>query len=261
MSSIYSICIYDILHLLKEYLNSSNSSSNGEFLNFLKVNKTLASLYREFVIYRLNTRHSLKFIQEKDFYQLVTSRVLSTKRQIDLDLSNVDLGLTKMWDAFSCFQSLHHIDLHKAKQLPPLSCFSTAFSLDLSYNLDISDVSPLASVTQLNLSYCPRIIDVSPLRNCQKLYLKSCPAVMDVNTLGEVEELNLCYCHQLADDSIRELGKRNKILDLSFCSGITIINHLINVQYLNINFCRNIVGLSYVKDKFFFISAVKCPDN
>jgi hypothetical protein len=160
MSSIHSICINDILRLLQEYLNSS-SSSNSEFMNFLKVNKSFASFHREFVVYRLNKHYSLKFIQEKDFYQLVISRVLSSNHQIDLDLSNVDLGLVKMWDAFTCFQNLHHIDLHKAKQLPPLRCFSSVFSLDLSYNLAISDVSPLAAVTQLNLSYCPRIVDVS----------------------------------------------------------------------------------------------------
>ena len=121
----------DILLIIQEYV-----SINA----FLNSSKTLTPLKMRYFRWNLTKAASQKFNQFQPYRDILLSRMIDPRKQLQIDLGGCD-------------------------NVTDVSMFGNVHTLNLSECSNLTDVSMLGNVQTLILSYCSNVTDVSMLGN------------------------------------------------------------------------------------------------
>jgi hypothetical protein len=134
--------------------------------NLLLCNKELYELKLKY--YNLTKRYSIKYMQDVDFRNLIHSKIINSRLQISLNLSD-------------------------SYEVTNINALSKVHTLNLSscYEITDTDLLSLGSVHTLNLSNCNKITEkgVEHLGNLHTLYLSYCNQITD-NAILKLCHLN-----------------------------------------------------------------------
>jgi hypothetical protein len=161
-----------------------------------------------------------------------------------LDLS----GCYKITD-FSKLINVQELLLQECTQITNnhLQLFKNKRLLDLTRCYNITDVSALINIENLNLSACENITDI-PYLQSKKLNLSQCCGIKDFSKVINVKELLLRHCKQITNKDVPFFVDKD-FLDLFACTNITNVDILLdNVKVLDLSFCSGITDCSPFAD-------------
>jgi hypothetical protein len=184
---------------------------------------------------------NVKFLNIAGCFQITDIPCFNTEI---LDLS----GCCKITD-FSKLTNVQELLLQKCTQITNthLQLFKNKRLLDLTRCYNITDVSALINIENLNLSACENITDI-PYLQSRILNLSGCCKITDFSKLTNVKELSLRHCKQLTNKDIPCFVNKN-FLDLFACGNITNVDILLdNVKVLDLSFCTGITDCSRFAD-------------
>jgi hypothetical protein len=159
---------YIFIYIINKRMNTilellSNYDLNLNFNLLLITNKEFLKYKKEFYIYNLNNKMSIKYYEDINFRNKITAsdRMLNLNKQLKLNLSR-------------CY---------KITDVSELGNVHTLFLIDCD---NITDISALGNVHTLNLYNCNKITDISALCNVHTLILSNCYNLTNVSALGNV---------------------------------------------------------------------------
>ena len=195
-----------------EYTKAQYNAENDAICILLSLNHHYRNYKAKNFYYRLNSKYSLKYYNDEDYFSL-KMHIDNPSKQLYLDLLECDI------EDVSVLRNTHTLFLWNQLNMKDVSALGNVHTLHLEYCTGITDVSALGKVHELSLFGCTRITDVSALGNVHKLHLNYCTGITDVSALGNVHKLHLWGCTGITDVSalvnVHELW-------LSRCTGITL---------------------------------------
>jgi hypothetical protein len=220
--TIYCLSNDNITHNIMPFLENGIALYivSKKFLDFRKLNKNV-----QFYLHKKNG--AMKYYENRDFRNYISSLMHDTSKQLHIDLSHcyqiVDVSMlgnvyelnltycTEVVDV-SLLGNIYKLNLSYCRRVSDVSALGTVCDLNLTYCNSVDDVSMLGGVKILDLSYITGINDVSSLRNVHTLKLLCCWNINDVSMLGNVDTLYLTSCNRLGANNISMLVGKVKNL-------------------------------------------------
>jgi hypothetical protein len=238
------MCIYPIIE----------SFTSAETLrNLLNANrKIFAEIKKEVIYFSLNRCYSLKYWEDESFRSDIAGRLLTSGRQVSLDLSFVTHEL---------FFSFPVPDVHKVTIqklcISDLSPFQNNFDLRIDGFPMLASAQHLQKIEKLKLINLPHLTAIEYFPYLQEIYLVNCPEITDLTTVAHVPLIYLDYCNRLTDMNM--CGENQILVSISHCSSLVDMKGLGKVKKLELYYCDGIIDVSPLSNVF-NLSIVNC-DN
>lgn len=156
--------------------------------NLMNINKEAFHEYRPLtIVLSLNTYHSMMFLQNEQFRDIVLSRITDRKKQLGF--------IIKQNEAFMQ-QDLELIN--------PCSHI-------IIRGLQIKNLSFIKHVKKVEIFDCPKVTDVSCLGSVEEVILFNCFGIRDITGLGTVKRLSFFNCNNIEKgfQSLHQVTKLN----------------------------------------------------
>ncbi len=260
----------DIFQLIQTFL------TNDDYHYFLNSSKRLfGELKRKTIFFKLNRERSYLYAMNKEFQQLLLSKVENGWNQIGIicsDKSNTLLPRDIPIDLPMCKVSGVNVKI-------PFHLWNNYKSIDCDFfPAGVTEIPPFLNVKDVHLRTIPSgsaasvidlrafshlsslqmnaltVEDITPLKDIPYLSLSTCKEIMDFSVLSTQRELTLFQCPGLTDvSSFRSIRK----LSLFCCPNISDISPLKGIYDLTLHGCSNIKDISCLGNHHrLFLSAI-----